>query len=227
VLFYFLNWTASFSYIDEDSGSKMDAHNLATVITPNILYIKQKEGSANANAESGDSYFLSIESVYLMIEEQSLFAEVPQEILTILQHTNVQAATSDITSKEIITRYEQFMKDKDAQAIEGSKNNHNRQNSNQPSTPIIGGSDNQNGGEITNDNSNGDFTSSHNTQAAVRTSSMLGVDTIPLSGSRPGAIRVNTELAQRMAQNHEKYTMIRRVQSPSASITSSPEGGEH
>lgn len=37
VLFSFLNWTASFSQVDEESGSKMDTHNLATVIAPSIL----------------------------------------------------------------------------------------------------------------------------------------------------------------------------------------------
>ncbi|KAJ1026300.1 hypothetical protein NDA16_002387 [Ustilago loliicola] len=40
VLFAFLKWVASFSHIDEETGSKMDLPNLATVICPNILYSK-------------------------------------------------------------------------------------------------------------------------------------------------------------------------------------------
>jgi hypothetical protein len=107
VLFYFLNWTASFSHIDEESGSKMDAHNLATVITPNILYIKQKEGGG----ESGDAYFLSIESVNILIEEQGRFAEVPPEVLMVMQQTSLPSVNQDVTSKEIITRIEQFLKE--------------------------------------------------------------------------------------------------------------------
>ncbi|EFP88891.2 uncharacterized protein PGTG_14230 [Puccinia graminis f. sp. tritici CRL 75-36-700-3] len=32
-----MKWVASFSHLDEETGSKMDLQNLATVITPNIL----------------------------------------------------------------------------------------------------------------------------------------------------------------------------------------------
>merc|ERR1711939_761834 len=38
ILFNFMNWVASFHTVDEETGSKMDIHNLATVIAPNILY---------------------------------------------------------------------------------------------------------------------------------------------------------------------------------------------
>lgn len=43
VLFVFLKWVASFSHVDEETGSKMDLQNLATVICPNILYAKGKD----------------------------------------------------------------------------------------------------------------------------------------------------------------------------------------
>ncbi|KAJ2767063.1 Rho-type GTPase activating protein Rga1, partial [Coemansia nantahalensis] len=43
VLVMFLNWVATFSHVDEQTGSKMDIFNLATVITPNILYADVKE----------------------------------------------------------------------------------------------------------------------------------------------------------------------------------------
>ena len=69
VLFSFLNWAASFSQVDEESGSKMDVHNLATVIAPNILY-------ANAKASNVDDSFLSIEAVNLLIKYNESFCQV-------------------------------------------------------------------------------------------------------------------------------------------------------
>ncbi|ANB14680.1 Lrg1p [Sugiyamaella lignohabitans] len=104
VLFYFLNWTASFSHIDEETGSKMDAHNLATVITPNILYIKE------GGHEQGDAYFLSIESVNTLIEEQSRFAEVPVEVQVIYRESGLANASADITSKDVISKVEACIK---------------------------------------------------------------------------------------------------------------------
>lgn len=210
VLFFFLNWTASFSHIDEETGSKMDAHNLATVITPNILYIKQTNGSSgsgggNPNVEQGDAYFLSIESVNTLIEEQSQMAEVPQEVLSILQHTNLQSATSELTTKEIITRFEQYLKDDDAQAAVRAQKS--------TSSPNVSG-----GGGTPPPLSRPDKNSSRS--AAVRTSTMADVETMSTSGSRPAPIRVDTELAQRMAQDHEMQTSIKRVHSPSVNSPS-------
>jgi hypothetical protein len=69
VLFSFLNWTSSFSHVDEESGSKMDIHNLATVITPNILYSNNKQPGV-------DDSFLAIEAVTLLIEYNDSMCEV-------------------------------------------------------------------------------------------------------------------------------------------------------
>lgn len=104
VLFYFLFWTASFSHIDEESGSKMDIHNLSTVITPNILYAKHKEGSP---PDSSEGYFLAIEAIDTLIKEYDRFSKVPQEVLVILNNEFSQAS-SDITSKEIFARIGQY-----------------------------------------------------------------------------------------------------------------------
>lgn len=68
VLFTFLNWVASFS--QGESGSKMDTHNLATVIAPNIL----KEKTAIAGMD--DSSFLAIEAVYSLIDYNNEMCEV-------------------------------------------------------------------------------------------------------------------------------------------------------
>jgi len=70
ILCSFFNWVASFSQIDEDpdSGSKMDTHNLATVIAPNILF-------TNAKTPVDDN-FLAIEVVHTLIEFNEQMCEV-------------------------------------------------------------------------------------------------------------------------------------------------------
>ena len=69
VLFCFLNWAASFSAVDEESGSKMDLHNLATVIAPNILL-------SNSKTSSAEDSFLAIEAVHQLLESNELMSEV-------------------------------------------------------------------------------------------------------------------------------------------------------
>ena len=69
VLFNFMNWVSSFSHIDEESGSKMDVHNLATVITPNILH----QGKDHVPV---DESFLAIEAVHSLIECNESMCEV-------------------------------------------------------------------------------------------------------------------------------------------------------
>lgn len=76
VLFAFLNWTSSFSHVDEESGSKMDIHNLATVMTPNILY-------PNAKNSTVDESFLSIEAVNALIAYNDNMSEVSFPLLPV------------------------------------------------------------------------------------------------------------------------------------------------
>jgi hypothetical protein len=45
VLFSFFKWVATFHQVDEDTGSRMDVHNLARVIAPNVLYCSTKSPS--------------------------------------------------------------------------------------------------------------------------------------------------------------------------------------
>lgn len=68
ILCAFFNWVASFHQIDEESGSKMDTHNLATVIAPNILF-------TNAKTPVDDN-FLAIEVVHTLIECNDQMCEV-------------------------------------------------------------------------------------------------------------------------------------------------------
>lgn len=69
ILFSFLNWASSFSQVDEETGSKMDTHNLATVITPNILF-------PNSKNIGMDESFLAIEAVHSLIEYNDQMCEV-------------------------------------------------------------------------------------------------------------------------------------------------------
>ena len=66
ILFVFLKWVASFSHIDEETGSKMDLSNLATVLAPNILYSK----SLNPVK---DETFLANRAVLTILENQDSF----------------------------------------------------------------------------------------------------------------------------------------------------------
>lgn len=74
VLFSFLQWASSFSTVDEESGSKMDIHNLATVIAPNILYPNM--GTKPPDMGGLDSSFLAIEAVHTLIECNEEMCEV-------------------------------------------------------------------------------------------------------------------------------------------------------
>ena len=76
VLFTFLNWVSSFSHVDEESGSKMDIHNLATVIAPNIIH-RGKE------AVPVDDSFLGIEAVHSLIECNESMCEVSCDLHTL------------------------------------------------------------------------------------------------------------------------------------------------
>lgn len=82
VLFTFLNWVSSFSHVDEESGSKMDVHNLATVITPNVLYSPYKDDPNAKQAGGGvDETFLAIEAVHSLIECNESMCEVCTPVL--------------------------------------------------------------------------------------------------------------------------------------------------
>ena len=74
-LLTFINWVASFHQVDEDNGSKMDTHNLATVIAPNILF-------SNAKNTGMDDSFLAIEAVHTLIECNEQMCEVSRICLT-------------------------------------------------------------------------------------------------------------------------------------------------
>lgn len=122
VLFTFMNWVSSFSHVDEESGSKMDIHNLATVITPNIIH----RGKENVPV---DDSFLAIEAVHSLIECNESMCEVsqtfstpfpstkkkrktnittpqvPEDLALILNDSTLFSNNAEITTKEILKRY--------------------------------------------------------------------------------------------------------------------------
>lgn len=99
VVFKFFTWVAQFAHVDEESGSKMDEHNLATVVAPNVLYSKQKEPGM-------DDSFAAIETVYAMIKYSEEFACVPEDLMIILQDTKLFSNSADLTTKDILKRCE-------------------------------------------------------------------------------------------------------------------------
>ena len=96
----------------------MDTHNLATVITPNIL----KHADYNTKGPGMDESFLAIEAVHMLIDYNDQMCEVsilspcilntpngnsqvPQDIQSILNDSSLFNNTSEITTKEILKRY--------------------------------------------------------------------------------------------------------------------------
>ncbi|CUM66517.1 uncharacterized protein PRCAT00004183001 [Priceomyces carsonii] len=110
VLLYFFSWVASFAEIDDETGSKMDIHNLATVISPNILYSKQS--SANDQVpQSGETYFLAIEVVNQLIELHEELSIVPPDLLEFFEKCGFQnMKTDNISTKEIMNIIDKTLK---------------------------------------------------------------------------------------------------------------------
>lgn len=111
VLFVFMKWVASFSHVDEETGSKMDLQNLATVITPNILYNRSKE------PPSRDESFLAIRAVNELLESQDEIFMVPETVWLVMRNSEManlgnHLNVNEITSKDIMKKVEGLLKSK-------------------------------------------------------------------------------------------------------------------
>lgn len=104
VILVFLKWVASFSNVDEETGSKMDLNNLATVIAPSIL--KGGKGKDGVRDES----FPGIRAVTQLLEEQDRFFTVPEDFIQILYDQNLFASSQDLPAKEFLKRIDSYMK---------------------------------------------------------------------------------------------------------------------
>ncbi|KXX83052.1 Rho-type GTPase-activating protein 1 [Madurella mycetomatis] len=99
ILFCFLKWVGSFHQVDDESGSKMDVKNLATVIAPNVLFDK------NGNSSLGSDPMYAIEAVEVLIANIEEMCLVPDDLLHGLNDPTLVNSNGEITTKEILKRY--------------------------------------------------------------------------------------------------------------------------
>lgn len=97
VLLSFLCWTGSFSHMENEVGSKMDIHNLSTVITPNILGLPDDGAPKGPSPEvpdpvydtfaqnEGGQYFLAIEVVDFLITRNEDMGIVPKFLMSLMR----------------------------------------------------------------------------------------------------------------------------------------------
>ncbi|EPQ27143.1 uncharacterized protein PFL1_05424 [Pseudozyma flocculosa PF-1] len=114
VLFAFLKWVASFSHIDEETGSKMDLPNLATVICPNILYSKGTDPAK-------DETFLANRAVSYLLENQDDFWTVPEELEAVLYDRELLSASAELTSRDILKKCEKYAKRQRVPGVNGPR----------------------------------------------------------------------------------------------------------
>ncbi|KAI0050970.1 hypothetical protein FA95DRAFT_1454792, partial [Auriscalpium vulgare] len=103
VLFVFLKWVASFAHMDEQTGSKMDLQNLATVICPSILYSQGRDPVR-------DDSFGAIRVVTALLENQDEFYTVPEEFLPIVHDQEYFAHSMELPSREFVKKCETYMR---------------------------------------------------------------------------------------------------------------------
>ncbi|KII87444.1 hypothetical protein PLICRDRAFT_113200 [Plicaturopsis crispa FD-325 SS-3] len=106
VLFVFLKWVASFAHMDEETGSKMDLGNLATVICPSILYSRGRD----AGGDQSMGAFGAIRVVTALLEHQDDFFAVPEEFLGILHDQDYFQNSMDLPSKEFMKKCDTYMR---------------------------------------------------------------------------------------------------------------------
>lgn len=110
VLLYFFNWVASFAEIDEETGSKMDIHNLATVIAPNIL-LPKSSAQDGAITQSGESHFYGIEVVHQLIEMHEELAVIPNDLWAFFEKCQFLSKSEAMSSKDIFGATSKVLKE--------------------------------------------------------------------------------------------------------------------
>ncbi|KAF9269024.1 RhoGAP-domain-containing protein [Marasmius fiardii PR-910] len=103
VLFVFLKWVASFAHMDEETGSKMDSGNLATVICPSILYSRGRDPAR-------DESFGAIRVVTSLLENQDEFFAVPEEFMSILHDQEYFANSMELPAKDFMKKCDTYQK---------------------------------------------------------------------------------------------------------------------
>ncbi|KAG8876468.1 hypothetical protein FRB97_004158 [Tulasnella sp. 331] len=99
----FLKWVASFSHVDEETGSKMDLQNLATVICPSILYAKGREAAR-------EDSFTAIPVVTELLENQDEFFTVPDDFIPILSDQEYFVNCMDMPCKDVMKKADTYLR---------------------------------------------------------------------------------------------------------------------
>ncbi|KAL7824229.1 hypothetical protein V8C26DRAFT_385349 [Trichoderma gracile] len=131
VLLSFLKWAGTFHQLDEEVGSKMDVRNLATVIAPNILM-----NPARTLSMDSETIYV-IDAVEMLIDNIEEMCQVPDEILTLLNDPHLFGNNGEISTKEIMKRYQEIR----GQAPSEPSEVYNRQETSTRSPPKPGQTD--------------------------------------------------------------------------------------
>jgi RhoGAP domain len=105
VLLVFLKWVASFAHSLDDTGSKMDLPNLATVIGPSILFSPGRDSAF-------DSSLGVIKVVTELLENQDEFFTVPDDFLSLIHDQEYFAHSMELPSKDFMKKCETYMRQK-------------------------------------------------------------------------------------------------------------------
>ncbi|KAI0255980.1 hypothetical protein BJV78DRAFT_1118912 [Lactifluus subvellereus] len=103
VLLVFLKWVASFAHSLDDTGSKMDLPNLATVIGPSILFSAGRDSAF-------DSSLGVIKVVTELLENQDEFFIVPEDFLPLMHDQEHFAHSMELPSKDFMRKCETYMR---------------------------------------------------------------------------------------------------------------------
>lgn len=95
VLFVFFKFVATFSYVDDETGSRMDAANLATVLAPSLLFTRATEPTT---AEA----LVAQRIVYDMIEHQDDFWFVGEDLERALRDRALVSAAPELAPAELL-----------------------------------------------------------------------------------------------------------------------------
>ncbi|KAJ1667879.1 Rho-type GTPase activating protein Rga1 [Coemansia sp. RSA 1646] len=125
VLMTFLTWVATFSHVSEQTGSKMDTMNLATVITPNILYADVKEPT---RGDRDDTFsFEACNVIQQFMEAGETLWMLSDAVITFLRDnsSDLIEGTSELNTKELLRLCERkFQNHSDGAGGDGAMDSH-------------------------------------------------------------------------------------------------------
>ena len=95
VLFVFFKFVATFSYVDDETGSRMDAANLATVLAPSLLFTRAAEPTPT-------EAHIAQRVVCDMIEHQDDFWFVSEDLERALRDRALVSAAPELAPTEML-----------------------------------------------------------------------------------------------------------------------------